>query len=64
MERGDAPVEAEIQVVRLGDVILAGVPGEIFSHIGKRIKDIARPLIGMPVGYSNGYIGYIAPYGA
>ena len=52
---------AELQVLRLGNAVLAGVPGEPFCRLGKAIREMAAPLAGIPVGYANGYVGYIVP---
>jgi hypothetical protein len=52
---------AELQVLRLGNAVLAGIPGEPFCRMGKAIRDLAAPLTGIPVGYANGYVGYIVP---
>lgn len=52
---------AELQVMRLGNAVLAGIPGEPFCRMGKAIREMARPLTGIPVGYANGYVGYIVP---
>jgi neutral ceramidase len=58
---GERPFPAELQVMRLGDALLAGVSGEPFCRTGKAIREMTRPLIGIPVGYANGYVGYIVP---
>jgi neutral ceramidase len=52
---------AELQALRLGNAVLAGIPGEPFCRMGKAIRDLAAPLTGIPVGYANGYVGYIVP---
>ena len=51
-------VSVELQVIQLGGVILAGIPGELFSELGKEIKRSASCQV-MVVGYANGDIGYI-----
>ena len=58
---GNGSFAAEIQAVRLGNSILAAIPGEPFCRMGMEIKRLAKPLRGIPVGYANGYIGYIVP---
>jgi hypothetical protein len=60
IERGDAPVPAEVQVIHLGDVALVGLPGEPFTELGLEIK--ARSVIPhtFVVGYANDYLGYLA----
>ena len=61
VKEGKGPFEGEIQVIRLGDAIIVGIPGEPFSLLGKEIKEKSKPFVGIPVGYTNGYLGYIAP---
>jgi len=34
--------DLEVQVIRIGDIYIVGLPGEIFSHIGLEIKRRAR----------------------
>lgn len=58
---GENPFPAEVQVLRLGNSLLAGIPGEPFCRMGREVRRLAAPLIGIPVGYANGYVGYIAP---
>ena len=58
---GNGPFAAEIQAVRLGNSIIAAIPGEPFCRMGMEIKRLAKPLRGIPVGYANGYLGYIVP---
>jgi hypothetical protein len=58
---GENPFPAEVQVMRLGNVLLAAISGEPFCRMGKAIREIAAPLIAVPVGYANGYVGYIVP---
>lgn len=58
---GEKSYPAELQIMRLGNAALAGIPGEPFCHMGKAIREMAAPLTGIPVGYANGYIGYIVP---
>ena len=52
--------DAEIQVFRIGDCLLAAVSGELLCETGLAVKQMARPLTGLLVGYANGYVGYIA----
>lgn len=61
LELGAGPFAAEVQVLRLGNCVLVGIPGEPFCQMGLEIKRKARPLRALPVGYANGYVGYIAP---
>jgi neutral ceramidase len=55
-------VEAEVQVLRIGDLALAGVPGEYFVELGLQIKEGIRQRgvrQVMVVGFANGNVGYI-----
>lgn len=53
---------AEVQVMRIGDLILASVPGEIFVEYALELRSRVAQDTGLScclVGYANGYIGYI-----
>ena len=56
-------VPAEIQMLRIGEVIIAGIPGEFFVELGLQIKQgiagaaLARQV--MICGFANDNIGYI-----
>jgi neutral ceramidase len=52
------PVEAPVQVVRLGDLVLAGVPGEAVSALS-RLQPDEPDVTFLLVGYANDYIGYL-----
>ncbi|MCM8822069.1 MAG: neutral/alkaline non-lysosomal ceramidase N-terminal domain-containing protein [Candidatus Omnitrophica bacterium] len=60
VKEGNKPFEGEIQIIKAGNVILVGIPGEPFCKLGKEIKKMSEPFLGIPVGYANGYLGYIA----
>lgn len=54
--------QAEVQLLRVGDLILVGIPGEIFVEYALEMRDRIRQVYDKPmclVGYCNGYIGYI-----
>jgi neutral ceramidase len=52
-------VPAELQMIYLGGIVLVGVPGELFSELGKQIKS-SIPMHQVTVlGYTNHDIGYI-----
>ncbi|MBI3972104.1 MAG: neutral/alkaline non-lysosomal ceramidase N-terminal domain-containing protein [Chloroflexi bacterium] len=61
LEAGGLPpdVEAEVQVLKLGALRLAAMPGEVFVEIGLHV----RQALGEPswaLGYANGvYLGYV-----
>jgi len=52
-------VEVVISVLRIGSVIFASMPGEVFVEIGLQIKRLFSSAQVVPVGYGNGCIGYI-----
>jgi hypothetical protein len=60
-------VEAEIQVIQIGDLMLIGVPGEYFVELGLQIKegihkidtDKSSVRQAMLCGFTNGNVGYI-----
>lgn len=59
--RQRAYVEAEVQVIRIGDVAVVGLPVELFAEFGLEIKRLARKRFNhaMVVGLANGYLGYV-----
>ncbi len=61
VRRGDAPVPAEVQVLRVGDTALVGIPGERFAQMGVALKRETCAPTALCLGYANGYIGYLAP---
>ncbi len=52
-----------LQIVRLGEAVFFGIPGEPFVEIGLELMKIAKEnfnyKIAMPVALANGYFGYI-----
>jgi hypothetical protein len=58
----EAYEDLEVQVIRLGDTYIVGLPGEVFSQIGLEIKAQARKL-GLDriliVALANGCPGYM-----
>lgn len=52
-----------IQVIALGDVVLVGLPGEVFTRLGVEIKRRSPFRYTYVAGLANDYIGYI-PDGA
>jgi len=61
---GAGPFEAQVQVLRIGDVALVGIPGEPFAQMGLDLKTATAAPLALCVGYANGYLGYIAPSAA
>lgn len=55
--------DLEIQAIRIGDIYIVGVPGEVFSRIGLEIKKRAKSELGLDkvlvFALTNGNPGYI-----
>lgn len=49
------PLDAEIQVMRLGSLRWVALPGEVFVETGLALKAAGATFV---VGYANGYLGY------
>jgi hypothetical protein len=56
-ERGEQP--AEVQVLAIDEIALAGIPAEYFVEHGLRIKQEAHPRHALVVGAANGMVGYV-----
>jgi len=56
---GTTHVPAEVQALRVGEMVLISLPGEIFVEIGLAIKRRVPFPCTMPVSVANGCIGYI-----
>ena len=50
---------AEVQVMRLGDSALVGLPGEFFVEYGLQLKKESPARHTLPIGLANGALGYI-----
>ncbi len=50
---------AEVQGLRIGDVLLVGIPAELFVRLGLAIKHAAYPSRALVVGLANGMVGYL-----
>jgi hypothetical protein len=60
VKEGGEPFLGELQLIRMGNAILFAIPGEPFCELGMEVKKMSKPFTGIPVGYANGYLGYIA----
>lgn len=52
-------IDAEIQVITVGDVALVGVPGEFFTSLGQQIKQVSPFPHTHILTFTNGNLGYI-----
>lgn len=58
-----ATVDVELQAIALGDLALAALPGEPVSALGSAIRAVSSHAVTLPVGYANGYVGYLPDAG-
>jgi hypothetical protein len=58
---GREPIEAELQVLRLGQVAIAAFPGELFAALGLRLKAGSPAERTLVATCANGCLGYLAP---
>ncbi|MGH1565191.1 hypothetical protein [Mumia sp. DW29H23] len=60
-----APYAVDLEVVRLGPVLLVAVPGELFLALGEEIRArLAASSAAIVLGYTNGYLGYLPTHDA
>jgi hypothetical protein len=59
-ETKPAEYRVPLQVLKLGGVAFAGIPGEPFVEVGLALKAIQGYDLIFPVALANGYFGYIA----
>jgi len=52
-------VSAPVQVIRIGDIAVVGLPGEPFNEIGSRIKQASPAQFTICCGYTNATAGYL-----
>lgn len=52
-------LETELQVLRVGDTAIIGLPGEFFAEIGLDMKARSRAAHTFVVGLANDFIGYV-----
>ena len=58
LENGPYEFPAELMAIRIGSVVLSTIPGEPFTNIGERIKEIPGWDLVVPCALSNGSMGY------
>lgn len=49
----------ELQLIRIGDLSLVGLPGEVFVEFGLQIKESISPGTAAVVSLANDYVGYL-----
>ncbi|MGQ9555200.1 MAG: neutral/alkaline non-lysosomal ceramidase N-terminal domain-containing protein [Anaerolineae bacterium] len=59
IERYSRPQEAEVQVLRVGDLAIASTPGEMFTEWGLRIKKESVAPYTFVSELTNGWVGYL-----
>lgn len=52
-------IKGELQVIKIGEISILGLPGEIMVEIGLKIKELYKKEKLIICGYSNGVISYI-----
>ena len=59
--RQDAPVQAEVQALAIGDIAIVGTGFELFSGPGRALRERSPFRTTLVLGYSNDYLGYLPP---
>ena len=57
-----ANLDAEVQVIQVGDLVIVAVPGELFVEFALEMRSRTRQMVDKSMilaGYANGYVGYI-----
>ncbi len=63
IERGSEPIPAEIQVMRIGELAVVGIPGELFVELGLQIRQNSLAPYTFVSETTNNWIGYIVSPG-
>jgi neutral ceramidase len=59
-QAGDAThIDTHLTLLRFGDILIAGIPGEMFSSLGNAIRSAFSNNIVLVAGYCGDYVGYI-----
>ena len=56
-------VEAEVQAITAGELAFAALPGEPMAATSVQVRLASSHTLTLPVGYANGYIGYLPTSG-
>ncbi|MBI5725741.1 MAG: hypothetical protein HZA50_17410 [Planctomycetes bacterium] len=56
--------KAQVQVLGIDEIALAGIPAEYFVELGLKIKELGRPAHALVVSHANGMVGYVPHAGA
>lgn len=65
IKKGQEFLQTRVRILRLGPVIMIGIPGEPFSSIGTTIRRLWEDLrqehdtFSFVIGYANDYVGYL-----
>ncbi|NVM28778.1 MAG: neutral/alkaline non-lysosomal ceramidase N-terminal domain-containing protein [Candidatus Helarchaeota archaeon] len=54
--------EAEIHAIKINDIVIVGIPGEVFSELGARVLKKSSVPKTFIVELANGYLGYLFPF--
>jgi hypothetical protein len=52
-------IDSRLSLVRFGDILVAGIPGELFSSLGNDIRAAFPNHVVLVAGYCGDYVGYI-----
>ncbi|MCX6084639.1 MAG: neutral/alkaline non-lysosomal ceramidase N-terminal domain-containing protein [Caldiserica bacterium] len=52
-------IDSRLSLVRFGDILVAGIPGELFSSLGNDIRAAFPDYLVLVAGYCGDYMGYI-----
>jgi len=52
-------IESRLSLVRFGNILVAGIPGELFSSLGNNIRAAFPDHVVLVAGYCGDYMGYI-----
>lgn len=52
-------IKTRLCLLRAGDILIAGIPGELFSSLGNAIRTAFPEYTVLVAGYCGDYIGYI-----